>query len=313
MRVILACCVVVAIGSVGCKKKGTGGGWLVGADGLMTDVDADGELGDGYDLGSDDSLFAIACRYQAEAWVVGERGTLLYTADAGDSWRRDALGTAADLRTLATQDAGPVFIAGDGVFFTATPDRAGDAAWRALGDGSTRFRSLAAAQRGETVLAVADDGGLWSYESDQLVRRTAIPGARTVAVSPDGASVIVGGAGLSRSFDGGRTWSAVAVDPTLSFADVRIEDSGEAVAVGSAGIVARIDREGRVLAQRVGTADLETLHIKPADAANYSGLGFAGGAGGQVWLTHDGGWTWEAGPEVGRAVLGADEVGAGHN
>lgn len=314
-KVLLACSVVAALTSVGCKKKGTGGGWLVGADGLMVDVDATGELGEGYDLGSDDTLFGIACRYEAEAWVVGERGTLLYTADGGESWSRHALGTAADLRTLATQDAGPVFVAGDGVFFTAVPDRGtGDAAWRALGDGSTRFRALAAAQRGDTVLAVADDGGLWSFESDRLVRRTAIPGARAIAVSPDGASVIAGGAGLARSFDGGRTWAPItAIDPALSFADVRIEDSGDAVAVGAGGVVARIDREGRVLAQRIGTADLETLHVKPADAANYTGLGFAGGADGQVWLTHDGGWTWEAGPAVGRAVLGADEVGAGHN
>ncbi|HEY5934058.1 MAG TPA: hypothetical protein VIU61_05480 [Kofleriaceae bacterium] len=313
-KVLLACSIVAAIASVGCKKKGTGGGWLVGADGLMVDVDATGELGDGYDLGSDDTLFGIACRYQAEAWVVGERGTLLYTADGGESWSRHELGTAADLRTLATQDAGPVFVAGDGVFFTGVPDRGtGETAWRALGDGSTRFRSLAAAQRADTVLAVADDGGLWSFESDQLVKRTTIAGARAVAVSPDGAQVIVGGAGLSRSFDGGKTWSVVATDPAHSFADVRIESSGDAVAVGAGGLVARIDREGRVLAQRIGTADLETLHMKPADAANYTGLGFAGGANGQVWLSHDGGWTWAAGPEVGRAVLGADEVGAGHN
>jgi photosystem II stability/assembly factor-like uncharacterized protein len=312
MKVLLVCSVVAAIGSVGCKKKGTGGGWLVGDDGLMVNITADGE--EAYDLGSTDTLFGIACRYQAEAWVVGASGTLLYTADGGESWNRHALGTAADLHALATQDAGPVFIAGDGVFFAGTPDRGtGEAAWRALGDGTTRFRSLAAAQRAETVLAISDDGGLWSYESDRLVRRTAIAGARAVAVSPDGASVIVGGAGLSRSFDGGRTWSAVATDPAQSFADVRIEDSGEAVAVGAGGLVARIDREGRVLAQRVGTGDLETLHIKPADAANYSGLGYSGGAGGQVWLTHDGGWTWQAGPAVGKTVLGADEIGAGHN
>ena len=40
---------------------------------------------------------------------------------SGEDWSAEVLSTSADLRALATQDAGPVFIAGDGVFFTATP------------------------------------------------------------------------------------------------------------------------------------------------------------------------------------------------
>ena len=52
-----------------------------------------------------------------------------------------------------------------------------------------------------------------------------------------------------------------------------------------------------------------------------NGDGFAGalasaraaGVGGQIWLTRDSGWTWEMGPNVGRTVLGADEIGIGHN
>jgi hypothetical protein len=32
----------------------------------------------------------------------------------------------------------------------------------------------------------------------------------------------------------------------------------------------------------------------------------------QVWITADGGTTWERGPNVGRTVLGIDRIGDGH-
>ncbi len=315
IKVAILCAALAATASTGCKKKGTGGGggggWLVGSEGMMAQVDPNGRLGAGYDLGATETLNGIACRYQAEAWVVGAAGTLLYTADGGASWSAQNVGTTANLRTLATQDAGSVFIAGDGVFMTAVPEFVtGKAQWTQLGDGVTSYRSVAAAQEASTVLAVSDDGGIWAYEAGTLTKRTTLAGMHAVAVSPDGETAIVAGAGLQRSLDGGKTWTALAVDSSLRFEDVRINDDGEAIAVGAAGIVARIDGEGRVLTQRVGTADLRTLHISPA--TDYSGTGYAAGEGGQIWLTNDSGWTWTAGPNVGHTVLGVDEIGAGH-
>jgi photosystem II stability/assembly factor-like uncharacterized protein len=160
------------------------------------------------------------------------------------------------------------------------------------------------------VLAVSDDGGIWSYEGGQLVKRTTILGADAIAVSADGQTVLLAGAGLSRSTDGGRTWTALAVDPNVRFADVRIDDRGEGFSVGSAGAIARVDREGRVLLQRAGNADLQTLFVPYSSA--WDGVGYAAGDGGQIWLTHDAGWTWEMGPNLGRTVLGVDEIGEAH-
>ncbi len=316
IKVAFLCAALAATASTGCKKKGTGGGgggWLVGTEGLMAQVDGNGRVGEGYDLGASETLNAIACRYQAEAWVVGANGTLLYTADGGTSWSAQDLGTTANLRTLATQDAGPVFVAGDGVFMTSVPEFVtGKAQWTQLGDGVTSYRSVAAAQQAETVLAVSSDGAIWAYEAGALTKRTTLAGMQTIAVSPDGETAIAAGAGISRSLDGGKTWNALTVDASLRFEDVRIDDDGEAVAVGADGIVARIDGEGRVLTQRVGTADLHTLHIAPG-ADGYTGIGYAAGEGGQIWVTKDSGWTWTAGSNVGHTVLGVDEIGAGHN
>jgi photosystem II stability/assembly factor-like uncharacterized protein len=310
---ILLCGAALAMG--GCKKKGTdgggGGGWFVGAEGLMVNLDPETAAVSEYDLGATERLTTIACRYTAEAWVGGAKGTLLYTSDAGGEWTSHTLPTTADLHAIATQDTGPVFIAGDGVFLTATPAFVtGDATWTDLGDGVTRFRSVSAARAGETVLAVSDDGGVWSYEGGSLVRRTTIAGADAIAVSADGQTVLLAGVGLSRSTDGGRTWTQLAVDSSVRFADVRIDDQGEGFAVGSAGAIARVDAEGRVLLQRAGTSDLQTLFVPYSSA--WDGVGYAAGEGGQVWLTRDAGWTWEMGPDLGRTVLGVDEIGDAH-
>jgi photosystem II stability/assembly factor-like uncharacterized protein len=305
-------CVGLLLAAGACKKSGGGGGggggWLVGSDGMMLNVDSKGAAS-GYDAASKESLNGIACRYSGEAWVVGTHGTLLYTSDAGATWRPQPVPTTADLRTLATQDFGPVFVAGDGVFLTSTDT---GAHWTELGDGTANFRSLAAAQDAENVLAVSDDGGLWSYENKQLVRRGGQAGARAVAVSPDGQTAILVGDGLiSKSTNAGRTWSPLHVTEQVRFDDVRIDSTGQAVAVGAGGAIAHIATDGHVVMQHVGTADLHTLHIAEV-GEDYESVGFAAGEGGQIWLTRDGGWSWSEGPNAGHTVLGVDEIGDGH-
>lgn len=318
MRTKLALVLLTAALAIpGCKKKGGtgdggggGGGWFVGTEGMMRKVE-NGRLGAPYGLGATEQLNGIACRGFGEAWVVGAHGTLLYTNDGGEDWSAEVLPTTADLRALATQDAGPVFIAGDGVFFTATPDSlTGFAAWTQIGDGVAKFRSLAAAQQGQTVLALSDDGALWSYAQGALTRRMTIAGARSVAVSPDGMTALIAGDGLARSTDGGSTWTKLATNTGAVFEDAHVDDDGGGVAVGKAGVVALFDAEGRVLHQQVGTADLHTMHVAGWSASALEG--YTAGDGGQTWITHDGGWTWSAGPNVGATVLGVDEIGAGH-
>jgi len=300
--------VCVALAAVGCKKNGTGtggggggGGWFVGSEGLMQNVTPAGTPGHGYDLGSTAELRGIACRYAGEAWVVGNAGTLLYTSDAGVTWSAQIVPTNADLRTLATQDFGPVFVAGNGTFLV-TKDTG--ATWTELSDGTTAFRAMAAAQAGDTVLALADDGGLWSYDGS-LKRTGTLAGMRALAVSPDGQVALAAGNGILMSRDAGATWSPLAVDASITFDDIRVADDGDAVAVGSAGAIANIDAaSGAVSVQHVGTANLHTVALDDT--------GYAAGDGGQILVTHDGGLTWMFGPIVNGTVWGADEIGDGH-
>src|SRR5207248_373422 len=114
----------VSLAAIGCRKNGSGGGggggggWLIGGGGLMENITVGNVVSD-YNLQTNQRLDGIACRYSGEAWVVGSQATLLYTNDAGKTWSQQIVPTNADLHALATQDFGPVFIAGDGVMLTS--------------------------------------------------------------------------------------------------------------------------------------------------------------------------------------------------
>jgi photosystem II stability/assembly factor-like uncharacterized protein len=246
--------------------------------------------------------------------VVGDRGTLLYTDDAGASWRPQAVPTTAHLRALATQNFGPVYVAGDGVFLTSTDT---GAHWTSLGDGTTHFRAMAAAQDAETVLAIDDDGGLWAVETSEgkprLVKRDQLAGARAVAVTPDGLTAIVVGDGmLARSSDAGRTWVQQTTSERVRYDDVRIDQAGQATAVGAGGAVAHLGIDGSQVIQRVGSKDLHTVHLAEV-GEDYEAVGYAAGDGGDIWITRDGGWSWNPGPNAGgKTVRGVDQIGDGH-
>lgn len=302
---------IAALAAFGCKKGsgtgggGGGGGWLVGRSGLMANVDQNGTLGAGYDLGATENLNAIACRGADEAWVAGDGGNLLYTADAGETWSAQSVPTSANLRAVATQDAGPVFVAGDGAFLMSTDS--GDH-WTQLSDTHTSFLSVAAAQQGDTVLALDAQGGVWSYADGALARITTMTGAHAIAVSPDGQTAVVAGAGLQLSTDAGHTWLPLTVDAKL--ADVRVDDEANIVSVGELGTIVNVAWGANVTVQHVGTANLNTVHVKSWDGSSV--VGYAAGDGGEVLITHDVGQTWTMGPNVGRDVLGVDEIGVGH-
>jgi photosystem II stability/assembly factor-like uncharacterized protein len=253
-------------------------------------------------IGGED-LNAIACRYSGEAWIVGDLGTLLYTNNGGEDWEAQVLPTTRNLRTLATQDDGPVFVGGEGTFLV-TKDTG--TTWIDLGDGTTSFRSMSAAYANSGVLALAEDGGLWEYEAGALTKKLTLAGARAIHQTEGGDVIMAVGNGIMKSINGGATFEPLVVDPSITFNDIRVNADGSAVAVGAGGAIANIDAAGTVAVQYVGASDLHTIHI------HHDLNGYAGGDDGTVLMTHDLGLTWQVVANVGRTVRGVDEIGPGH-
>jgi photosystem II stability/assembly factor-like uncharacterized protein len=302
----------------GGSDTGSGGGgtgsnkpppsWLIGIDGTIAHVDSDGDVAVASTQVGSVQLNNIACRNQGEAWIVGNAGTVVYTNDGGDTWTMQNVPTTSDLRAVATQDDGPVYVVGNGSFLES--DDAGTT-WRQLGDGTTAFRSVAAATDASTVLAISDDGGLWSYDGGAVTRTAQLTGARAIAVSSDGMlALVVGTNAMWSSSDAGTTWTSLTVGQTISFDDVRLDEDGNGIAVGTGGGVALVQPSGEVIITHAGTADLHTVHVGAWGSVGSTGV--AVGDGGQVYTTPDAGWTWQIGPSLGVTIYGVDSIGEGH-
>jgi photosystem II stability/assembly factor-like uncharacterized protein len=303
----------VGTGSGGTGSAGGGGskpgGWLTGEAAILAHVGDDGSLAYGNAPIAAVQLNNIACRNQGEAWVVGNGGSLLYTNDGGATWVQQQVPTTADLRAVGTQDDGPVFVVGNSGMFLESDDTG--ATWRNLGDGVAAFRSIAASQDGGTVLAISDDGGVWSYDGAAIARTATLTGARAVALSPDGVlALVVGTNAMWSSADSGTTWTQLNVGQTVSFDDVRLDQDGNGVAVGTGGAVALVQPNGEIVMNHAGTADLHTVHI--GGWGSVGEQGYTAGEGGQVYLSEDGGWNWELGPNIGQTIYGVDSIGEGH-
>lgn len=306
----LAAVLVLAVATLpGCKKKGGSpgpDGWLVGDDGLMAAVGADGTLGEPYELGTEVELRGIACRGTQDAFVVGAAGTFLRTFDGGASWEAVAIGTAAELRAVAADAAGGVLVAGDDHVWISVDS---GARFAAVADGS--FISIATSDVGEA-LALDDAGRVWQLGADGALEVARLPGARAVTVAHrGGAAAVVGDGGvLARSADGGTTWTPIARDSSLVLNAAWTASDGNVLAVGDDGAMVTLSTTGAARVDRITDVSLRALHI------DGSGAGLIGGDGGTVLATEDAGESWrvlDLGLGATTAVRGVDQLdGHGH-
>ena len=298
--------------SPGSSGSSTGSAWLVGDEGEMLRMSADGSVST-YPLAEDHDLVAIACVGTTGAWVVGSGGTVLSSADSGASWQHHELGTTADLAAVAVAEdddgnAKRIVVAGDGVLL----QRASDGGFAPLGDADRSFTSVAFDHHGERLLAVADDGSIWRADGEatpiEVASFTDQP-LYGVALDASGRNgVVVGAAGwVALSSDGGATWQPQTVPTTRDLFAVRLSIHGDTViAVGEAGTVLRIDDEGASAHEWLDPAlSLRGVHL------HAEGNGHAVGDAGTVLLTADLGMHWEPVDVATDAVLrGVDDFHA---
>lgn len=202
-------------------------------------------------------LYSIVFEQDREhGLAVGDRGTLLVTADGGASWERGQLDTK-----LALFDA------------------------VLLGD--TR---VLVGQMG--LIRYSDDGG----ESWTSVESGTSERLMGVSMNESGLAVAVGSFGtILLSEDGGKSWRASAFNPATLVADnyephlydVHVGADGTVTVVGEFGMVLR-SPDGGASWQGVHSGDVALFGLHLRDG----GLGFAVGQSGTVLRTTDGGATW---------------------
>lgn len=262
--------------------------WVVGVDGEMLRVDADGSV-DRYPLEIDTDFFGIACRGTSEAWVVGAAGTLLLTRDAGEHWSPVELPTSSDLRAVAAADSGPIWVVGEGVAFVSSD---GGDDWQAAAVPERAWTGVAVAPHGAYAILSDAAGELWRLPANGVataVWRGAEP-LRDVAVGAHGTvAVAVGDLGtLVRSDDAGAHFEPAGLATAADLHAVEVAHAGALVlAVGAGGTVARIDAEGGTTVQTLLDPALALRAVHVAD-----GEGHVLGDAGLLFRSLDDGESW---------------------
>jgi photosystem II stability/assembly factor-like uncharacterized protein len=314
-------------GSGGSGGGGGGGGgssaasWLVGEGGLMINVAhaRPDDLGL-YDLDLRDDLLGIACRGTREAWVVGNLGLMLATADAGATWRMLDAGVRTTLRAVALAATDSVFAVGDGGVFRVSGD--GGATFRGVAAPALDWTSVAARRRdGGVALLASRQGSLHRYDAatgvvSEVVAAPVEGGALwSVVMSRDGeTAVAVGDRGVMLvSRDGGFSFQRLALAPVgagLAIRDVwLVGDKGDRyIAVGDDGLLllgatGGLDPQRSQLGQGL---TLRALHL------GADGHGAIVGDAGTLFVTSDAGRSWKRiATDETRSIRGLDALEAG--
>jgi photosystem II stability/assembly factor-like uncharacterized protein len=223
----------------------------VGQDGAVLVMNEEGHWLK-VDSGTTSRLLGVGVNAAGVAAAVGSFGTIIRSADGGQTWTSvapDWAAFAADgmqphLYAASVDEAGTITVAGEFGLILRSAD--GGAHWQLLhkGDASLFALDLSHADAGfavgqnGTVLRTTDHGATWSQA--QTDSQAILLG---VCAAGDGRVVATGIREMLESKDGGKTWKRAGDEKVTAswYAGATAVDRGDPViAVGSAGQVIRI-------------------------------------------------------------------------
>ncbi len=269
------------------------------------------------------------------ALAAGSVGTLLKSADAGQSWQTVASGSTAQLTSVAFSADGKTALAAGSVGALLKSADAGQS-WQTVASGSKEdLTSVAVSPDGKTALAAGRKGTLLQSLDAGQTWQTRASGSTedlsSVAVSPDGKTALAAGyAGtLITSLDAGQTWQTRASGSREYLNSVAISPDGKTMlAAGREGTLLESLDAGQTWQTRASgsKATLTSVAVSPdgktALAAGYAGTLITSLDAGQTWQTRasgsteslisvafspDGKTAWAAGWE--RTVLQSADAG----
>ncbi|CAG9167367.1 Ycf48-like protein [Cupriavidus laharis] len=270
-----------------------------------------------------DVFYGIAPLPDGGLWAVGSNGKILYSADAGTSWRRQGTPAHETLQDVAAWDGRrAVTVGNEGVVLTT--DDAGLTWTAAQTPKSAISNKLMRVQ-------VSQDGSAWAVGSGGVLMRSRDYGKRweSAAEGEDTAwngidfqgrrGCVVGEFGRIRiTADAGESWTSVASPVKHSLMSVRFNEAGQAVAVGLRGTVLVSDDGGATWKPADKATDEDLFDVtwdgKRWIAVGDKGVVLVGGDAGKWRLTRlaaeDRGWYTRVRAQNGKYYVAGSRLGA---
>ncbi len=168
------------------------------------------------------TLLAVKFVTQKKGWVAGEKGTILYTEDSGDTWEAQESGTEQDIKSLAFVNEKQGWAVGNGGTIIHTED--GGKTWVSQGGSETaplnklfflnEKEGWAVGMSG-LVLHTTDGGKKWEKQDIGIKRAI----ASIYFMNPQTGWILAGDE-VYRTIDGGKNWGK-------SLLDIKIPRSGK--------------------------------------------------------------------------------------
>lgn len=262
-------------------------------------------------------LYSVSFSDNLNGYAVGVGGVVLQTADGGDHWGTDAIGTSSDLNDVFALNNTNAWIVGnmpDSIFSTSN----GGASWQLQHTGSNEYLQDVHFINTQTGWAVGENGVIlksvnggqnWNAQTSNTSLTL-----HAVFFMDALNGWIVGDQGLIlRSIDGGNTWSAISSSASGSLTDVYFVNQTTGWAVGEASTILHTTDGGvNWDLQPVDIAG-DLFHLNAVHFVN-SQIGWASGFAPSIFQTTDGGDTWlplNCAPEN-RFIYDVDFIDATH-
>jgi photosystem II stability/assembly factor-like uncharacterized protein len=238
-----------------------------------------------------EDLHDVVATSATDAWVVGDRGTMLRTTN-GTSWTEVDPGKHVLFRGIDSAGGSTVFAAGDGMTVTKTTDGAsftvkhGSSASIILNDVDAGSQGFAIQVGGEgTVRTSTNRGANWT---DRTAGTTADLYGVDLIDGNDIAWAVGGNGTIIKTEDGGISWSAQTSGTTQRLYSVSAVSKDVVYAAGHGGVILKTTNGGSTwTTQASGT----TQSLRGIDAVDAS-TAFVVGGGGVIRRTINGtNWT----------------------
>lgn len=240
-------------------------GWAVGAFGAIAQTRDGGATWRAQSAPTSEQLYDVAFADLQHGWIVGRAGVILHTDDGGTTWRTQTSGTDHHLFSVSTRDPKEAWAVGDWGTLQHTPD--GGATWRTT-----------------------------SFDRDLILNDQAWPDAQHGWVVGEGGAIFA-------TRDGGATWSEQPTGIAKTLFGVFFVDPLTGWSVGLDGLILHTRDGGATWLVQHGNptvAALDQVGFRESaenptlyDVALNGRAGFAVGDTGSVFVSADGGASWQ--------------------